>query len=1101
MVTQPFPPMHDCLPLIATRANSLADILPIIRMRLANAPTTELTATEQQEVDRRLGFWCQHGFKGDWDRFQQRLALDGLTPAIVQHILLEGDRIQLDKIPSWTVTLQTIMEAAPEFLDNPHSDLVHLSEPVPFQDLCLPAVLVAQHRIKDQFSEFEPLLSSAAWHMVYQQLLAAVVQVMAPTLMYLFTERRSGGSPLKHFLQAYLPTTTETQLYKAFVKEYLADGFQSLFIQYSALGRLLATIIEMWIETTGELLTRLHQDWSTLEQQFSPHQSLDQVVALQSQLSDSHNQGRTVAILTFANGLKLVYKPKNMGLAVAFNHWLAWFNQQTSHLDLKYPVILDRINYGWVEFVEQHPCDSEAALDRFYHRYGMLLCLVDVLEGNDFHYENILASGEYPVLVDLETLLVPRLGRDAVDPANSQQALAQRLANSVLRTHMLPRPVSILNQSSQVVDVSALGHGSGLTTKLTWHHVNTDTMKVVTESVPSTQRSTSHLPHLGGIPSSPEPFIPIITGGYVRMYESLMEYRDQILSSTSPIWLFVGQISRVVFRDTVVYFHLLGKACSPHYLETGVIRSLSFEVLERTLAHQVHRDLILAEKQALERSDIPMFSSKSNSRDLYCNETVLISDFFTCPSLDVVLARLRGLSQTDLAFQTQVIQLSLYARYQQEPQLTSSVRVSTAMCLSPSELDLDPERSIRLIDTAVAIGMSLQQIAIWDADGQGAAWLNISCAHDSQHFHVASDDVSLYSGSGGIGLFFAALACVTEDNQWRQMALAAVHSIRQALRQESGNDWHQVLNHSEGGVAHRFQSLIYVFTRMGDLLQDASLLADAYRVTTFLTVKQITSDRHFDLFRGTAGRLMSLLSVLPYQTGREKDRLLGLAIACGDHLLANQTGSKQKHGPQAWITWHDRCLTGYSQGAAGIAAALLKLFNLVPDHRFLAAAKEGIDYEQTQFCETANNWLDLRRGEPAYQVSWAHGAAGIALGRLSTLAILDTEAIRQHIAIALDTTKNALVWGVDSLGWGTLGRVETLLAAAQILGRDDLLLSAYQAAEQVLNHSTENKSFTLFQHFSMNGCYPGFLHGHAGIGYELLRLACPHTLPSVLSWG
>jgi lantibiotic modifying enzyme len=38
----------------------------------------------------------------------------------------------------------------------------------------------------------------------------------------------------------------------------------------------------------------------------------------------------------------------------------------------------------------------------------MLLALVQALEGTDCHLENIVASGDQPVLVDAETLLHPR---------------------------------------------------------------------------------------------------------------------------------------------------------------------------------------------------------------------------------------------------------------------------------------------------------------------------------------------------------------------------------------------------------------------------------------------------------------------------------------------------------------------------------------------------------------------------------------------------------------------------------------------------------------------------------------------------------------------
>ena len=49
-------------------------------------------------------------------------------------------------------------------------------------------------------------------------------------------------------------------------------------------------------------------------------------------------------------------------------------------------------------------CASEEEIRRYYRRTGHLLCLVYALNGSDFHYENLIADGEHPVPIDLETI-------------------------------------------------------------------------------------------------------------------------------------------------------------------------------------------------------------------------------------------------------------------------------------------------------------------------------------------------------------------------------------------------------------------------------------------------------------------------------------------------------------------------------------------------------------------------------------------------------------------------------------------------------------------------------------------------------------------------
>lgn len=55
--------------------------------------------------------------------------------------------------------------------------------------------------------------------------------------------------------------------------------------------------------------------------------------------------------------------------------------------------------------MEYKSCKSEEQLKRYYTRLGEQLFLAYLLGTKDLHYENIVASGEYPALIDLENLV------------------------------------------------------------------------------------------------------------------------------------------------------------------------------------------------------------------------------------------------------------------------------------------------------------------------------------------------------------------------------------------------------------------------------------------------------------------------------------------------------------------------------------------------------------------------------------------------------------------------------------------------------------------------------------------------------------------------
>lgn len=127
-------------------------------------------------------------------------------------------------------------------------------------------------------------------------------------------------------------------------------------------------------------------------------------------LSHPHDDNRCVLALTFGDGSRLVYKPRDLTIDLAFASLLDWLGQRGLPLRLMMPRLVNCESYGWVEFIAPASCPDGAAITRFYRRAGQLLALLHVLGGIDCHFENVIAHGEHPVVVDCETVLHPRLG-------------------------------------------------------------------------------------------------------------------------------------------------------------------------------------------------------------------------------------------------------------------------------------------------------------------------------------------------------------------------------------------------------------------------------------------------------------------------------------------------------------------------------------------------------------------------------------------------------------------------------------------------------------------------------------------------------------------
>jgi lantibiotic modifying enzyme len=128
-------------------------------------------------------------------------------------------------------------------------------------------------------------------------------------------------------------------------------------------------------------------------------------------------------------------------------------------------------------------------------------------------------------------------------------------------------------------------------------------------------------------------------------------------------------------------------------------------------------------------------------------------------------------------------------------------------------------------------------------------------------------------------------------------------------------------------------------------------------------------------------------------------------------------------------------------------------------------------------------------------VAWCHGAPGIGLSRLASLRYIDDATTREEITIALKTTLAQGFGRNHSLCHGDLGNLETLLTATSILD------------EPEYHEQLERFTAMLFESIEDAGWItgvpqgvetPGLMTGLAGIGYELLRLAAPERVPSVL---
>ena len=576
--------------------------------------------------------------------------------------------------------------------------------------------------------------------------------------------------------------------------------------------------------------------------------------------------------------------------------------------------------------------------------------------------------------------------------------------------------------------------------------------------------------------------------GFERMYRLLLQQRATLLTANSPLQAFKTQSARVIYRDRTAYDAILPQLLEPQALQDAITRSMLLEPLgrdcvplewyrlgQRDLAHWW--TIFAAERQALLQGDIPVVSTHVERNVLLLQDHQEVVSYLCQPAFDLLLTRLERLSEEEMQRQLALLQQVFYQQ--------------SKLVVTGHENREDHAKE----STFSALAISMADDIVRDAvqiEPESIIWVNVAFSSRFDYYQLQPMRYGFSSGMSGIAFFLAALAQQTGITKYVSVAEAALRPLQRLLREEG----ERLIQAMGLGAGLGLGSVVYALTHMSRFLDAPELLNDAHLVARLITPEHITNDHLLDVFVGSAGALLGLVAL--YETSPTQE-VLDRAVACGKHLLRTRTPSRTH--ASAWKTLNGAQTTGFAHGAAGIVYSLLRLYAITGDTALLDAARGGLHYEDRALDHLAGNWAEVAGSEmPGFGVSWCHGAPGIGLARLGTLAMLDTLSVRRDIEIALQTTQQMGVSGLDHLCCGTCGRAELLLAAAQRLARPELIAQATDWIEQISTRAAQRGNFILDPLLPRWTAHPQLFQGTSGIGYTLLRLAYLGKLPSILLW-
>lgn len=876
-------------------------------------------------------------------------------------------------------------------------------------------------------------------------------------------------------LERTLEGETGEQRYRDFSRQLAGGALRSILLRYPPLGRLLATVIRCWVTASLEMLVRLSEDLPAIRATLNDGNPLGRLTELRCALSDPHRGQRSVTALCFSTGKTVMYKPRSLEVDSAFYRLLRSLNAWGLEPQLPIRRHVSRESYGWEDFVSHTPCPDSAAVGRFYRQHGVYLMLMYLLGGTDFHRENVIASGETPVFVDLEALFHQPTSRY---PDGSSGAALRVMDESVLGTYLLPLWV---NGPNGAIELGGLGGAGGQIAPRqvpAWESPATDDMRQGQVSV--ALDAAANLPLVDGQAVGPERYLAEVVDGFRCAYQVVLEHRDQLADPTGPLHAFASVETRHILRPTQIYYRLLRDSVHPDHLHDALGRDMLLDRLWLVRStDELDSQVIVAETNDLRDGDIPAFISKPGSRSLWTSAGEEIPEYFAESGLSRALARLAGMGDKDCNRQIALIHSSMATK-------TIGHRESTSRPAHGAAHLPDPLGADELLDAARKIGDRLGELAY--LEGGEAAWVGLTVTRD-ERWTLAPVGRDLYGGTAGIALFLAYLGLCSGEERYLDLGRNALNFTLRDLDS-------YVRGAPVGGFSGS-TSVLHTLGLLSRVYDDPSLLELAVDLTDGLA-PAVEADEAFDLLGGAAGAIPVLLRLaeltgntscakLAHQCG---ERLLDAAVPLGDGAIGWPSAAAQLP------------LAGFAHGAAGIAWALLQLYGACGDARFATAARDALSYEATLFDPDLGTWLDRRpepAGPPGAPVAWCHGAPGVGLGRALSLAFDDTPLRRSELAIALATTVRLGPAADHSICHGDLGHADILLVASQLL--DDpahASAAARLAAGAVRSWQADGQ----WQCGVPGGVEtPGLFLGLSGIGYGLLRVCDPELVPSAVAVG
>ncbi|MEH7152636.1 type 2 lanthipeptide synthetase LanM [Bacillus thuringiensis] len=837
------------------------------------------------------------------------------------------------------------------------------------------------------------------------------------------------------------------------------------FHRFPCLLRIISNEIRQLKKFILELLQRYTKDCAKIAIQLLNNKN-KKIQYVDFGLGDAHCDGRRTTKVIFEDDV-IIYKPRNASPDFFYKKLMDLWNQDVPQSKIKCAKGVFRDTYSWFEYIEYKKSTNQQQIRNFYKRLGIQMAFLYACSATDFHFENMIAHGEFPILIDLECLFqIPHnytyFPADQYDDVHS--IIQNKITTSVYAVGLLPTSLGGNN-----IDISGIGSSGTIQSIKKVPYMNVNAMKIE-QKVVEFKNTSKNRPVLEENSFDPSGYTAYILEGFKLGYTYIQENKGKLLKLIKKHKHNIHV--RYLLKGTVNYASILNASVHPRLLHNYIDRELYIaKMCMEYNTKNLNKEIAQDEYKSLMNGDIPYYSNQIASKHLIRCGTKMWKDFFNETPYEFVTKKIDNFCESDLEIQMDIIKCSMQLNRERE-NLNRNILQNT------SDFSYDFKLYECFTKKAQEIAQYVTRKSLFGKSPQNRSWINISII--DKKFHLSAMNDSFYDGLSGISFMYLALWVVTNEKEYLEIAEKIIHDIFNRMNYEKNN--------MSLGAFTGVSSILYTMLNFYVFTKNEKYLAYADSLLPIIQDKLIYDDT-LDIISGAAGTLVVLVR---YYELKKNKKILKLAKQCGDFLIRKGINiSEQEFG---WITVDKTPLTGFSHGNAGIIFALQLLNKYLCSHKIKSVINQALRFETNN--KYQSHWKDLRTinsDTDRDTTTWCHGSAGILISRLALQSANDSYISNQSkidIEHAVSNLKRFGFGKEPNLCHGDVGNA--------------LILMYY--GQQVHDNSSKilaaNYLYECTQSLVLNGSHRidplGLMNGLAGISYGLL-CCCDSRLPNILS--